>query len=450
MENKKDQNNFSFRKEAWRQFKKNRAAYFAFYIILFLLFTALLAPFIANHHPLYTNYKGTTLFPAFSTILNESKIDTIRFETENGEKYKVINYNEIDWRTLELNSVVWAPIPYSPYFSDKYNRDYISPFAEQRYKNSQQEIINLPTRLRHFLGTDKLGRDLAAGIVHGSKISLLVGIFAMLIASMIGIPLGAIAGYFGNEEITIPRLQFWLGLLGLFLGLFIAFIARSYELSSAFENGITNGFLQLLFNLLIAALIFVLFFIVGKKLAFGKFWNKKVYLPIDAFISRAIEVLNSLPALILIITIAAIINERSMFMLVIIIGFTSWTGIARFMRAEMLKIKEMEYIQTAKALGYSNSRIIFKHAMPNGLAPVFTTIAFGIASAILIESGLSFLGIGVPDDVVTWGNLLNLGREEFEASWLVVFPGLAIFITVTAYNLIGEGLRNALDPKMKK
>ena len=136
-------------------------------------------------------------------------------------------------------------------------------------------------------------------------------------------------------------------------------------------------------------------------------------------------------------------------MLVVIIGFTSWTGMARFMRAEMMKIKEMEYIQAAKVLGFSWKRIIFKHAIPNGLAPVFTAAAFGVASAILVESGLSFLGIGVPDDVVTWGKLLSSGKEEFEASWLVIFPGLAIFFTVTAYNLLGEGLRDALDPKMK-
>ena len=90
------------------------------------------------------------------------------------------------------------------------------------------------------------------------------------------------------------------------------------------------------------------------------------------------------------------------------------------------------------------------HALPNGLAPVFVSIAFGVASAILVESSLSFLGIGVPEDIVTWGSLLSLGKEEFDAWWLVVFPGLAIFITITVYNLIGDGLRDALDPKYVK
>jgi peptide/nickel transport system permease protein len=134
----------------------------------------------------------------------------------------------------------------------------------------------------------------------------------------------------------------------------------------------------------------------------------------------------------------------------VIIGLTSWTEIARFTRAEFLKIRNLEYIQAGQALGYSEARIIFRHALPNGIAPALVAIAFGIASAILIESGLSFLGIGVPADVVTWGSLVNAGRENFQAWWLVVYPGLAIFITVTIYNLLGEGLRDALDPRLKK
>ncbi len=439
--------NFSYRKHTWEQFKKKKTAYVSFYVILSLYTVALLAPFIANHQPLVVKYKGIYYFPAFSTISNSAKTDTLSLEKG---KFEVLNFNDIDWRSKEKDFVLWAPIPYSPNFTDKYNRDYTSPTQEQRFKNNQGVIEKMPFRLRHFMGTDKLGRDVAAGIVHGARVSLLVGIFSMLIAAMIGIPLGAFAGYFGNHQIKVPRAQFWLANLGLLLGFFIAFISRSEVISSSFDEHLLLGSLQLGISLTIMICSFFIFGYLGKKIAVGSFLAKQVDVPLDAAVSRSIEILNSLPSLILIITIAAIINERSLVVLVLIIGFTSWTGIARFMRAETLKIKELEYIQTAKVLGFSNRRIIFKHILPNGLAPVFTSIAFGVASAILIESGLSFLGIGVPDDAVTWGNLLSLGREEFEASWLVVFPGLAIFITVTAYNLIGEGLRDALDPKLKK
>ena len=106
-------------------------------------------------------------------------------------------------------------------------------------------------------------------------------------------------------------------------------------------------------------------------------------------------------------------------------------------------------MQAAQSLGFSSIRTIFKHALPNALAPVFVSIAFGIASAILIESGLSFLGIGVPADMVTWGSQLNQGRSNLEAWWVIVFPGIAIFITITVYNTIAEAMRDALDPKLK-
>ena len=122
---------------------------------------------------------------------------------------------------------------------------------------------------------------------------------------------------------------------------------------------------------------------------------------------------------------------------------------ARFTRAEFLRIRSLEFVQAAESLGYSAARTIFKHALPNSLAPVFVSIAFGIASAILIESGLSFLGIGVPTDIVTWGSLLNLGRQNLEAWWLIIYPGMAIFLTITIYNMIAEASRDALDPRLK-
>jgi peptide/nickel transport system permease protein len=180
------------------------------------------------------------------------------------------------------------------------------------------------------------------------------------------------------------------------------------------------------------------------------FLKTRVYIPVDSIISRIIEILISMPLLILIISISAIAKEKSMINLMVIIGLTTWTGIARLTRAEFLKISNLEYIQAAKSMGFKEFRIIFRHALPNGLAPALIAIAFGVASAILIESSLSFLGIGVPPTIVTWGSLLNSGWQQFSAWWLVIFPGLAIFITVTIYNLLGEGLRDALDPRLKR
>jgi peptide/nickel transport system permease protein len=164
-------------------------------------------------------------------------------------------------------------------------------------------------------------------------------------------------------------------------------------------------------------------------------------------VSRSIEIINSIPRILIIVTLAAVFKDKSLGLVIAIIGLASWTGIARFTRAEMMRQSKLEYVEAAKSLGIPGWRIIFKHALPNAFAPVMIEIAFSIAAAILIESGLSFLGIGVPDDVSTWGAVLSSGRQQFDAWWLVVFPGLAIFITVTVFNLLGDWLRDVLSPK---
>jgi len=224
---------------------------------------------------------------------------------------------------------------------------------------------------------------------------------------------------------------------------------RRFVLSDAFKQSAVWGFVHLFINIFIFTAFPVVLAWLGSKLKVG-FFARTVSFPVDSLISRCIELLNSLPRLLIIITIAAVVEQKSIVLLMVIIGATSWSQIARFTRAELLKVKQLNYIESANALGLSTRRIIFKHALPNALAPVIVTAAFGVAAAILIESGLSFLNIGVPEDAVTWGSLLSKGRQEPEATWLIFFPGLLIFLTVTVYNLIGEGLRDALDPKLRK
>ena len=440
MQNKKEE--FSFKKYAWSQFKKNKIALVCLYLLITLIILAIFAPYIANDRPLYAEYKGNTLYPAFA---NETRTDSI-YNTE-GKFVRVLQYDITDWRSLDLSSVIWAPIPYSPSSMDRYNRDYASPSGKQRFKNKDGLIVDVPSKFRHKLGTDGIGRDLASGLIHGTRISLMVGLVSMGIASFIGIFLGALAGFFGDTKLQMPRIKYWFTIFGIFMGIFYGFGQRKYVLSEAFGTSVSMGIWEVTLSIII---IFIITFLLRKisNLFTFKYLTQETNIPIDTFVSRGIELLNSIPRLLLIITITAVV-ERSIWIVMIIIGLTSWTGIARFTRAEFLRIRSLEFVQAAESLGFSSIRTIFKHALPNALAPVFVSIAFGIASAILIESGLSFLGIGVPTDIVTWGSLLNLGRQNLEAWWLIIYPGMAIFITITIYNMIAEASRDALDPKLK-
>lgn len=170
---------------------------------------------------------------------------------------------------------------------------------------------------------------------------------------------------------------------------------------------------------------------------------------IDIIVSRLIEIMLTIPTFFLIITVVAFLPQ-SIFNIMVVIGITNWPTVARLTRGEFLKSKSLEYVVAAQALGASHFRTIFRHVLPNTLAPIFVAASFGVASAILIESTLSFLGFGVPPSTASWGSILFSGRNLMPSGWwLTVFPGFAIFLTVTSYNLVGEGLRDAADPRLK-
>src|SRR4030043_174858 len=170
---------------------------------------------------------------------------------------------------------------------------------------------------------------------------------------------------------------------------------------------------------------------------------------VDSILMRFVDTMLCFPSFFLILTIVALMGPQIL-NIMIVIGITSWMGTARFVRAEFLSLRERDFAQAAKALGVSDRRIIFRHILPNALAPVFVTATLDVATAILVEAGLSFLGFGAQPPAPSWGNILTEGRTYiFDAWWLTIFPGLAILITVLSFNLLGEGLRDALDPRLR-
>ena len=183
----------------------------------------------------------------------------------------------------------------------------------------------------------------------------------------------------------------------------------------------------------------------------GFYGDRKIgIVRVDTLIMRFTDVMLAFPTFFLILTVVALLPP-SIYNIMAVIGLTSWMGTARFVRAEFLSLRDADFVVAAKALGASEMRIIFRHMVPNAVAPVFVSATLGVASAILAESALSFLGFGVRPPYATWGNILSDGRSYiFDAPWLFFVPGFAILVVVLAFNLVGEGLREALNPRLRR
>jgi peptide/nickel transport system permease protein len=245
-------------------------------------------------------------------------------------------------------------------------------FGPSLYPNSPWRMVGRPfvapfVMDRFPLGTDTLGRDIATGLAHGARVSLLIGLTSTLVALLIGVPLGALAGYFGG-------------------------------------------------------------------------W-------IDDAAMRFTEFFQTIPSFALAIVIVAVL-QPTLGSIVLAIGLVSWPPLARLVRGEVLSLRSREYVQAAITIGQSTPRIIFTQVLPNAIAPIIVMGSLMVASAILLESALSFLGLGDPN-LMSWGYMVGAGRTRLiDAWWVSFFPGLAIFLTVLALNLVGEGLNDALNPRL--
>jgi peptide/nickel transport system permease protein len=173
---------------------------------------------------------------------------------------------------------------------------------------------------------------------------------------------------------------------------------------------------------------------------------------VDTIMMRIVDAIMAIPTMVLLITVLAIFKPN-IYNVMIVIGLTGWTGIARFVRAEFLSLKKRDFTEAARSIGAKNFRIIFRHILPNAVAPIIVAATMGIAGAILTESSLSYFGLGVQPPTASWGNMLSNAQElstMIDAPWKAFYPGMLIFVTVLSFNFFGDGLRDALDPKLKQ
>ena len=247
----------------------------------------------------------------------------------------------------------------------------LAPLLSPYPPNAQPDIIGmrgLPPSARNLLGTDLYSRDVFSRILHGARVSLAIGLLAMLLSITVGTLYGAIAGFAGGR--------------------------------------------------------------------------------IDAVMMRIIDALLSVPRILLLIAITAMWGSLSMGVLIILIGLTGWFGVSRIVRAQVMALATREFVISARALGAPGVRLLMRHILPNVLSPVIVAATLGIGNVIILETGLSYLGLGIRAPQASWGSIIRDGSEQVAAHWWIsLFPGLAIVATVMAFNAIGEGLRDALEPR---
>jgi peptide/nickel transport system permease protein len=327
---------------AWARFRRARTNVIALAIIGALVLVAASADFLASDHPILLRWQGHTfVLPNVIDYPALAALDNRRLREEMGPD---------DWAIFPLDETG----PYSV---------------------SLRGLAGTPPRAPSsamWLGSDNAGRDTLSRLVHGTRISLSIGLVAVGIYIAIGTLLGLAAGYFGG-------------------------------------------------------------------------W-------VDTLISRTTEIMLNFPLLFLLLALQGILEQTSIFSTMVVIGLTRWPEATRLLRAEVLRVRELEYVQAIRALGGSTPRILFLHILPNAMGPLLVTASFGVASAILIESALSFLGFGAPEPTASWGLLMTDGFQSMSNphAWpLVVLPGLAVFLTVASFNLVGEGIRDAIDPRMR-
>lgn len=393
---------------------------FAFKVLLSIFILGLLAPVISNDKPLYVKLNKKSYFPALSW--NET----------SGDNYQ-INYNNTNWKTIENEGILFAPFTYSNVDFDYLNADFISPFEKQQFKNENGEIIEMPLRFRHWLGTGKKGEDVLAVLVYGARYTFLISFTAVAIALCIGLFLGILAGYYGNQHFKTTFLNLTGFFAGLLPGYFYGFYLRSFTISDAFLNSQLAGLFQIKIGILIMVATAFACYLICDWISELLSIKKRMFIPLDSIVSKTIELFVSIPALILIISFAAIMKP-SLLTIILIIGLTAWTTIARLVRAEMMRLKNLDFIQSAKALGYHHPYIILKHAFPNISASLWTVVVFTIASAMIIEASLTFLGLGVPHNITTWGSLLAQSKDNFSAWWISLLPGTLICTTLYCLN----------------
>jgi peptide/nickel transport system permease protein len=295
---------------------------------------------------------------------------------------------------------------------------YYSPYAI-----SYTDVNIPPFQGAHILGTDTLGRDVFAGLIYGTWKAFIVGIFAIGIAFIIALIVGGVAGYCKGETYETS-------ILGLLVTGLLFLISTFYVITELRGKNLLGG---------LGVLVLAIGFIFLSKRYLAKL-GKTIKIKPDRWADRLIEVREVIPGIFLVLASLSLFKTASIWNVVLVIGFISWSNMARYIRAEFIRVKSQNYFLASKSIGLSDIQLIRNHIIPNALDPILATVAFAISSAILVEASLSFLGIGVPPQEITWGALLAEARAT-NAWWLALFPGICIFLVLISLHAFSDKWR---------
>ncbi len=388
--------------------------YWYFFYLCLIVMVGSTVKLLSNDKPLYCKTESKSYYPAIEEWVTGSSRDK--------------QFNTDTWKQYQYQSCTWAPVPYA-YYQQNFEATLESPCSE------------VSATQHHWLGTDHLGRDIAAGLINGCKVAVQIGLGSILLILSIGLFLGVLAGYFGNKGLRINALSLTTNGL-LLMGICVYIYVLSPVLSLG-QLSATHKWVFLLLPLGAAVLVIVI------DKTSKKMTTLALTLPVDTIIMKMVELFTTIPKLLFLIAVLSIM-DRSTFTIIVIIGCFGWTTVAKLVRAEILKVKEQEFILAVKLYDLPTLRIIWKHILPNVVAPVVTYACFGTAAAITAEAGLSYLGLGLPANEVSWGSMLSNSRDHLQAYWLVLLPGTCLFLTIYSLHKAGSYFRTKQQPTQLK
>ena len=378
--------------------------------LLLLLIIAVLAPFLANESPLLVKDRDGWYSPFFSQ-------DVVQWNQ------RILN------KDPELDFVLQPLIPWTAGRTDYVNADFAAPLEEQYYLASDNTKQKLPLRYHHFLGTDLRGSDVLSGLLNALRITFLIGIVSTCIAAFFAFIAGVLAAWYAAEGWSASRLSLLIGVLIL---LVVVVMLRNLEFAPELAGGY---YLQIAFMLL-------LFYILKRHPI--SFFERKVRLPIDAIMTRLSEVFSTFPRFILVIVMGAFLRP-SLMQVILLLSITGWPDLARVLRAEILRLKDLNFIDAGRISGAGSFRLLIKHLLPNAWPVLSVTLLYALAMNILMEAGLGFLGMGIPDSYISLGGMMAQGKDHLEAWWIILFPGLLLSFTLFCLYRYAESLRPAYD-----